>query len=277
MFYLSVIPWLDIIDAFIVFLITYRCLLWLKKSQAFNLVKGFFIIFLVYIISKLLHLTALIWLLEKFSTILIFLVVIIFQPEIRKLLEKIGRGSIFNAHLLSSEGQNTIIINNLLKAIDHFSQNKIGALIAIEKNTYLTEYIESGIPINGTITPELLINLFFPHSPTHDGAIIIREDKIISTGSLLPLTDTKIRDHRLGTRHRAALGLSELSDALIIAVSEETGVISIAENATLTRYLTKEGLETRLFNHYAETIPQEKLNLKYFKDNFLKKEKNRKD
>jgi diadenylate cyclase len=273
MYYLTAIPWLKIIDIIIVYLIIYQFLSWIKNSQAFNLLKGFFVLFILYIISKTMHLSTLVWLLDKFTTIIIFLVVIIFQPEIRRLLEKLGRGSLFSSPFLSSEGKNTIIIKNILKAIDHLSKNKIGALIVIEKSTYLTEYIESGIKINADISAELLINLFFPKSPTHDGAVIIREDKIYSASSLLPLTDSKIQDYRLGTRHRAALGLSELSDALIIVVSEETGIISIAENATLTRYLTKEGLESRLFNLYSETMPQEKLNFKYLNSLLFKKKK----
>jgi len=240
------------LDILLVYVIIYYFLVFIKATRSFNLVRGMFFIFLLYVLSYYLQFKTLNWLLGKFSTVAILLLLIIFQPELRRILERIGRGRLFSP-LLTDEMQAAVIIKHILRAVDYFSKEKIGALIAIEVSTNLSEYMESGVPLNGQITTELLINLFWPHTPTHDGAIIIREDKVIAARCLLPLTDAKIIDRRLGTRHRAALGLSEETDAVIIIVSEETGVISLAENGNLTRFLTKEALETRLFNVYNET------------------------
>ncbi|MFA5880046.1 MAG: diadenylate cyclase CdaA [Candidatus Margulisiibacteriota bacterium] len=253
-----------IFDIFLVYILVYYFLVFIKATKSFNLIRGMFLIFVLYILSYYLHFKTVNWLLGKFSTVAILLLLIIFQPELRRILERIGRGRLFSP-LLTDEMQAAVIIKHILRAIDYFSKEKIGALIAIEISTNLSEYMESGVPLNGKITTELLINLFWPHTPTHDGAIIIREDKIIAARCLLPLTDAKIVDRRLGTRHRAAIGLSEETDALVIIVSEETGVISLAENGNLTRFLTKEALETRLFNIYNESTNEFDFNIFGFK------------
>ena len=210
---------------------------------------------MIYGISQFLHLTTLNWILAKLATVLILITIIIFQPELRRFLERVGSGSLFHSVLntQSKDGYNTTLIKQLLKAVELLSREKIGALIVIEVGTSLSEYIQSGIPVNGTISGDLLSTLFWPKSPTHDGAVIIRGDHIEAAGCLLPLTDTLLTDRRLGTRHRAAIGVSQLTDALVIVVSEESGVISLAEGGNLTRYLTREALETRLFNMYRET------------------------
>lgn len=239
------------LDVFLVFLLIYTLLLWIKNTQAFSLVKGLLMVLIVYFLSYQMGLETLNWVLGKFTTVLIFLIIIVFQPELRRFLDRLGTGQLFNPMLLQGEGQSTSAIKQILKAVDFLSKQKVGALIAIELSS-LSEYIESGVRIQATLSFELLSTLFWKNSPTHDGAVIIRENRIEAAGCLLPLTDTPMRDHRLGTRHRAAIGLSELTDALVIVVSEETGIVSLAENGNLTRYLTKEALETRLFNLYKE-------------------------
>jgi len=256
---------LSVIDLLLVYFIVYRLLLWTKSTHVFNLVKGLFWVFLLYPLAHFLGLTTIYWLFGKLTTVLLLLVIIIFQPELRRYLERIGTtGGLFSPLLLPGEGQSATIIKNILRAIDLLAKEKVGALIVIEVSTNLTEYIESGIEVNGRISSDLLASLFWPASPTHDGAVIIRENKIAAAGCMLPLTDTPISDRRLGTRHRAALGLSELSDSVIVIVSEETGIISLAENGKVTRYLTKEALETRLFSLYKEE-PEPKSNFSIFK------------
>jgi diadenylate cyclase len=241
------------LDIGLVYILIYQILLWTWNSHAFKLIKGLFIVLCVYLISHLLGLTMLNWILGKFATVLILIVFIIFQPELRRLLEWIGSiRSVFSPTLSASEAQGTLLIRHMLRALEILTREKIGALIVIEIHSNLSQYSQSGVAVNSTITAEVLSSLFWPGSPTHDGAVIIRENKIESAGCLLPLTDTKIQDRRLGTRHRAALGLSELTDALIFVVSEETGIISMAENGKLIRYLNKEAIETRLFNLYKE-------------------------
>lgn len=241
------------VDVILVFLLFYMLLRWIKDTHSLALIRGIFWVLLIYMLSSLLGLSTLNWVLGKFTTVLLLLVIIIFQPELRRFLERIGTpGHLFSPLLEQSEGQYTTVIKSLLRAVELLSKEKVGALVVIEVSTNLSEYIESGIRINGSISPELLATLFWPNSPTHDGAVIIRENRIEAAGCLLPLTDTPVRDRRLGTRHRAALGLTELSDALVIVISEETGVISLAEHGNLTRFLSKEALETRLFNLYKE-------------------------
>jgi diadenylate cyclase len=245
-------------DVLLVYFLIYRILLWLKRTHAFNLIKGCLLIFVIYLLSQLLSLTTLNWILGKFATVLIVIVIIIFQPEIRRFLERMGTTNyLVSPLLLQGEGQGTVLIKHILKSVEQLAKEKVGALIVLEASSNLAEYIESGLRIRGDISSDLLYSLFCTKVPTHDGAVIIRENVIEAAGCLLPLTDTVMSDGRLGTRHRAALALSELSDALIIVVSEENGVISLAENGNLTRYLTKEALETRLFNLYKETRTDE--------------------
>jgi diadenylate cyclase len=245
----------NILDLVLVYLLIFGTLVWIKNTYVYKLVRGLLIVFLVYFLSAILQLTTLNWLMEKLSTVFILLLIIIFQPELRRFLERLGTGKLFTPLIRQGEGSGVVIIRQLLKAIDHLSKEKIGALIVIESSTNLSEYLESGVPVNGSITSDLLVALFWQNNPTHDGAVIIRENKIAAAGCLLPLTETKISDRRLGTRHRAALGLSEQSDSLILIVSEESGVISIAENGQLTRYITREALETRLFSLYKDRSP----------------------
>jgi diadenylate cyclase len=240
-------------DLVLVYICTYYALVWVKKTHYAPLIRGLFLVASVYGVTRIFHLNTFNWMLDKLANALILIVIIIFQPELRRFLERMGSG-LWLSPLFSTpqEAKNTTVINQILKAVHILSKEKIGALIAIEVSTNLEDYIASGIPVNSTINAELVTALFWPKSPTHDGAVIIRESRIEAAGCLLPLTDTPISDRRLGTRHRAAIGLSQLTDALVIVVSEETGIISLAENGNLMRYLTREALETRLFNLYRE-------------------------
>ena len=246
-------PTLTFLDVFLVYLLIYRILTWLKGTHAFDLIRGLLVIFVFFFISTILGLDTLKWIIEKFTAVFIILVVIIFQPELRRFLERIGSsGELFPISRKLSETQNTTTIRHLLRATKFLATEKIGAIIAIERLSSLSEYADAGVKVNTNLNSELLSSLFWPGTPTHDGAIIIRKGKIDAAGCFLPLTNSKLTDRRLGTRHRAALGLSEVSDAFIIIVSEEKGVISIAEDGVLTRFLTVEALETRLFTVFSE-------------------------
>ena len=204
-----------------------------------------------YSLSKMIGLDWFSWMVEQFSVIFIVFILIIFQNEIRRASERIRRGKLF----FSTQAQSTkqpLLIKRILQSVEFLSKNKIGALIVIEQKSPLDEYTESGISIHADLTSELLCSLFWPGSPTHDGAVTIRGNQIVTAGCLLPLTRSKISDKRLGTRHMSAIGISEETDALVIIVSEETGTISIAEGGNLTRFLNREALETRLFNLFKE-------------------------
>ncbi len=247
-------PWWALaLDFSSVFCLVYLFLVWTKHSHSGTLIRGLLIIGSMYGVSIILGLRTLNWLLGHLASALILIVIIIFQPELRRLLERIGSGSLFSKFTPNSRDANhTTIIKHILRSVEALSRDKVGALIVIEVGTNLDEYIESGILLHASISTELLTTLFWPKTPTHDGAVIIRSNKIEASGCLLPLTDTPVSDRRLGTRHRAAIGLSKLTDAIVIVVSEETGTISLAENGNLTRYLNREALETRLFNLYQE-------------------------
>jgi len=242
------------IDFLLVYFLVYRLLVWISESHAESLVRGLLVVFALYAVSFTLKLTTLNWLLGKFATVLMLLLLIVFQPELRRFLERVGSGRLLTPLMIHDEDQNVSVIKQILRAVDILSKERVGGLIVIELGSNLNEYIQSGIRIQSHISGELLASLFWPKSPTHDGAVIIRESRVAAAGCLLPLTEATLQDRRLGTRHRAAMGLSEVSDALVIVISEETGVISLAERGNLTRYLNKQALETRLFSLYKEEV-----------------------
>ena len=238
----------SIIDFTIVGYIVYRILLWSSSSKAQSLLRGLLPLIGVYFIGKLLQLNTVSWLLEGFIPILALAVIIIFQPELRKFLEEIGSTSVILRQVEPKMGLKTVIIQHLLKTVDILTKEKLGALIVIEQNDLLDSYMESGIEINANISSELISSIFWKNTPTHDGALIIRDSKVKAVGCLLPLSSASQR--RKGTRHLAALGLSELSDAIIMVISEETGHISIAKNNILSEKLSKKDLEAYLFSIY---------------------------
>ncbi|MCX5748672.1 MAG: diadenylate cyclase CdaA [Candidatus Saganbacteria bacterium] len=244
------IQWVDLIDILIVAFILYQVFIWLKGTAGMQLLRGLLIVFVIYFAAQQLGLRTLNWLMEKFVTIILIVIIIVFQPELRRALERLGRGKLLNRIGLSFGTKTGAIVRQIIDAVEKCSQEKIGGLIVLERNTGLNEFLESGVPIDSPVTEELLITILTKGTPLHDGAIIIQGDRIASAGCLLPLSESRLLDRRLGTRHRAAVGMSEQSDALVIVVSESTGTISVAENGYLNRFLTKELLEERLFEIY---------------------------
>ena len=239
--------WLDLLDIAIVSIIVYYVILWLQGTRAWALLRGVLVIFFLYLVAHLANLYTINWLFEKFAAVLLILVIIVFQPELRRTLERLGRGRLFRG-LIPSSGSGSFFVRSLVRAIEQLSQNKIGALIVLERKTGLNEYLESGIRMDALLSAELIYSIFQTKSPLHDGAVIIQGDRLLGASCLLPLSESRLLDKRLGTRHRAAVGLTELSDAIVIVVSETTGTISLAENGYLTRFLTKEMLEEKLFS-----------------------------
>jgi diadenylate cyclase len=221
-------------------------------SKAYSLLRGVLLLFLLFVIAFSFDLRVLIWTMNTFTPVLLIILVITFQQDVRRTIERIRKGKLFRPLAKDSTSKSPFIIKHILKTVDTLAQQKIGALIVIEGKDSLDTYIDSGILIKAKLSADVLASLFWPGAPTHDGAVILRESKIIAAGCLLPLTDSKLPDQRLGTRHIAAVGLSEVSDALVICISEETGSISTAENGNFTRFLNKEALEARLFNLYDE-------------------------
>jgi len=248
------------IDFAVVYVVVYYLLKWSIQTRSFTMVRGLFVVFSVYFVSMILELPTLSWILKGFFLPFVLVLVVVFQTEIRRFLDQLGRPDRLFKSLPISEGRRTKIIQSLLKSMTFLSTERIGALIVIEQSTNLGDYVESGMYIDSEISSDLITTLFWEGTPTHDGAIIIRGDRIVSAGCLLPLTDTPLSDRRLGTRHRAAMGLSEVTDAVVFVVSEEQGIISIAEHGELKRHQTRESLEERLFQLYREDSVQSNIN-----------------
>ena len=235
-----------VIDILVVAFIFYKGYMLIKETRAEQLLKGIAFIIILIPISAILNLSMLYFILSKTLTIGIISVVIIFQPEIRRALEHLGRSAFEDKHGFVDKEQRNIYVNEIVNAVSNLADSKIGALIAIEQGTGLGEIISSGTIIEAKITSNLLENIFVVNTPLHDGATIIGKDKILAAGCVLPLTNNKEINKKLGTRHRAGIGLSEISDALVIIVSEETGIISLAINGRLTRNYDKDRLRSIL-------------------------------
>jgi diadenylate cyclase len=240
----------DIVDIAIVAVVFYYLLLWLQGTRAMQLIRGFLIILAVFLAGRFFDLRTINWLFDKFTTVILVLLIIVFQPELRRALERIGRGRILVRMGLIPEPRRSWFVKHLITAVEGLSDSKTGALIALERNTGLSEFLESGVKLDSLVSTEQLLSIFSHRSPLHDGAVIIQGERISAAGCLLPLSEARVLDKRIGTRHRAAIGLSEQTDAFVIVVSERTGIISVAENGFLTRGLTKETLEEKLFSLY---------------------------
>ena len=241
----------DLVDVFVVAVAVYYFMMAIRGTRAVQLVKGILLIVVVYMTSSLLRLHTLNYILSALVQVAMFGVIVIFQPELRTLLEKMGRLKVgyvlgIAADPFGERQDMETMIDNIAGASAEMSKTHTGALIVIERHTRLGEYMNSGTPLNAIVSKELLKNIFVPNTPLHDGAVIIRDNIIITAGCVLPLTANTNLTSELGTRHRAALGLSEASDALVIVVSEETGKISIAVNGSLTRNLTELTLKKAL-------------------------------
>jgi len=235
---------LDAIDILIVAYVLYRLLLLIRGTRAVQLLKGVFVILLATALSSVFHLTTVNWLLNKVLTIGLFAIPVVFQPELRRALEQLGRGGFFSSSFKATGAADVhhALIVEIVKATAVLAKAKIGALMVIERHTGLTEYIETGTLIEGRVSSQLLINTFIPNTPLHDGAVVLKGNQLVSAGCFLPLTDNRNLDRELGTRHRAALGVTEQSDAVAVVVSEETGKVSIAVDGVLTRDLSENAL-----------------------------------
>lgn len=225
----------NILDVALVSLVFYVLLRFFRGTQAVQLLRGILLIALVTaIVSQVTQLTAFNWLLGNSMQVILVAIPIIFQPELRRALERVGR----SAPLLARRGDNTVtqrLISEIVKAIEQMAQRKHGALIVFECSTGLGDVIDRGIPLNAEATAELLMTIFFPNTALHDGAVVIRGDRILAAGCVLPLTEQDLLDNQMGTRHRAAVGITEQSDAISVVVSEETGQISVARNGRILR------------------------------------------
>ncbi|WP_058306017.1 diadenylate cyclase CdaA [Gracilibacillus massiliensis] len=243
-----------VVDITIVWYVLYKLLMLIRGTKAIQLLKGIFVVITLYLASVLFELSTvrmIIWQVIMWGPLGI---IILFQPELRRALEQLGRGSFFSRNTASEEEELNQSIHSIVESCKYMGKRRIGALITIERESAMGDYISTGIPINGKLTNQLLTNIFIPNTPLHDGAVIINRDEIVAAACYLPLSESPFISKELGTRHRAALGISEVTDAVTIIVSEETGNISCTKNGELHRNLTTEKLseilETELVNKF---------------------------
>ncbi len=249
----------DVLDILIVAFALYKLLGFIHSSRAAQLAKGLFIIIAIYFVADTFNFYTVSWLLENMLSIGLIALIVIFQPELRRGLEYMGRGKLRG-------GKNAILrdeiaddVEILVRSISYFSARKEGALIVIEKDTALSEYAENGTIINADLSEQLIENIFYKGSPLHDGAMILRGDRVYAAGCVLPLTENTGLSKDLGTRHRAGIGITEVSDALVLIVSEETGIISMASDGKLSRFLDLKTVEKTLLNYYMSKLDRPNL------------------
>ncbi len=250
--YIPDINFVDVVEVIILAFFFYRLLAWCKNSRAWTLLKGILVILLFFIIAALLQMNTILWLGEKLLGVALVAIVILFQPELRKALDGLGSKSFRKAFrsLGMSKSQGKVfsdrVLNDIVKASFEMGAVRTGALIVFERDINLAEYERTGINLDSLLSKQLLINIFEKNTPLHDGAVIVKGDRVVSATCYLPLSDNNALSKDLGTRHRAALGISEVTDAVTIVVSEETGKVSVAKDGKLLRDVSPEQLEEEL-------------------------------
>lgn len=252
--WLSILPRIsiaNIIEIIIIAVLVYFALLWIKSTRAWYLLRGIGMILLFALLAAFFHFDTILWILEKTGGIAVTALVIIFQPELRKALEQLGSKNLISDLLSFDDGKENQgfserTVNEIVKATFEMAKVKTGALIVIERNVPLREIERTGIEINGLVSSQLLINIFEHNTPLHDGAVVIRGNRVTAATCYLPLSDSMMISKDLGTRHRAAVGISEVTDSITVVVSEETGRVSLVENGNLRRISDAENLRTAL-------------------------------
>ncbi|BFL72835.1 MULTISPECIES: diadenylate cyclase CdaA [Anaerococcus] len=255
---LALIRVTDIIDIAIIAFAVYKLFSLLRNTRAEQVLYGLIIVLLFASLADILNLNTVSWVMNQFLTVALVFIIVVFQPELRSALERIGRGrSIFTGER-AVKSEKTI--DELVRAMTSLSRQKIGALVVLEREVGLNDIVESGTTLGADVSSELLINIFIPNTPLHDGAVIISSDKIRAAACYLPLSNSNTISKELGTRHRAAVGISERSDCLVVVVSEETGNISVIESGRIDRYLDEDSFKQRLYNELVvkEVMKEEK-------------------
>lgn len=254
--------WNTYVDIGIIAIIIYKVMNLIKETRAEQLIKGIAMLIIATKLSEVLGFHTVYWLLKNAMTVGVIAILIIFQPELRRALEHLGRGRFFvKGELLDQEIDS--LLDEVCVAVAQLSKTKTGAIIVMEQETGLNEYIETGTKLDSSVTSEILINIFVPNTPLHDGAVIIRRNRIAAAGCFLPLTQSQNLSKELGTRHRAAIGITEISDSMVIIVSEESGVISFAKMGRLSRYLDTKSLREIIKNSIRSKVSKQPIWLKW--------------
>lgn len=241
----------NLIEIIIIAVLVYEILIWIKNTRAWNLLMGLVVIMAFGLVAAIFHFDTILWIMEKTGTIAVTALIIIFQPELRRALEQLGSKNLISDILLfddekDSQDFSERTVNEIVKATFEMAKVKTGALIVIERDVSLKEIERTGIEINGTVTSQLLINIFEHNTPLHDGAVIIRGNRVTAATCYLPLSDNMMISKDLGTRHRAAVGISEITDSITVVVSEETGRVSVVEGGSIRRLSDAESLRNVL-------------------------------
>lgn len=257
----------DVLEIFILAFLVYSLLLWIKSTRAWTLLKGLMVLVVCVSLVYILHMDTLIFIVNRGIDIAITAAIVIFQPELRRALEQIGEKQIVSSLIPIDTGHDVTerfsdkTVNEIAKAASEMGKAKTGALIVIEQNVRLDEYERTGITLDSVLTSQLLINIFEHNTPLHDGAVIVRGNRITSATCYLPLSDNMMLSKELGTRHRAGVGISEVTDSLTVIVSEETGGISVAYKGELKRNITVDELKEQLVMLQNKTVPQKKFRI----------------
>ena len=272
---LPTIQIMDVVDILVVAFVIYKIILMLQTTSSSRIAKSIIIILILTAATSLLHMYLMNYLLDKILEIGLLALVIMFQPELRRMLEKFGSKS-FREILSTKQEQRNIdhVISETVKACEIMSRERTGVLIVFERTTSLEEYQKTGTIVDAQVSSELLRNIFFTKASLHDGAVIIRNERIAAAGCVLPLTENRNISSDLGTRHRAGIGMSEVSDAVVVIVSEETGTISVAVSGMLKRHLAPQTLEKLLLN---ELAPKEEVKTRNPLTKLLRRQKKEKD
>jgi len=261
------IQYSDILEILILSFLIYHILIWIKNTKAWNLLKGLVVILVFVLIAAIMEMNTIIWIVQNVFSIAVIAIIIVLQPELRRALEELGKKNIMNGLLpidiKSSEGGlfSDKTIQEISKSCVEMSRVRTGALIVVAQNDSLAEYETTGIAVDGLVSSQLLINIFEKNTPLHDGAVIIKGDRVTSATCYLPLSENTGLSKALGTRHRAGIGISEATDSLTLIVSEENGMISAAYKGELKRGLNQEGIEEVLTKIQNKTTEDRKLRL----------------
>lgn len=261
------IRWTDVVEIIIISFLVYQIILWIKNTRAWSLLKGLIMIMAFILIAAVFNMTTILWIAENVLSLAVVAMVVVLQPELRRALEQLGRKNFF-ASLMPFDNARGIqgrfsdkTMQEIIKAGFEMGRAKTGALIVIEQNQSLEEFERTGIEVDALLSSQLLINIFEHNTPLHDGAVIVRENRVISATCYLPLSDNMDLSKDLGTRHRAGVGISEVTDSLTVIVSEETGNVSVAYEGELYRNLDAEGLREKLLLIQNKSVEEKKRRL----------------
>ena len=253
----------DVVEILIISFLVYNIMVWIKNTRAWSLLRGVIVILAFIVLAYLFNMTTILWIVKNVFSIAVIAIIVVLQPELRKALEELGRKNLFSSFIkLDSHGAYGLFsdrtIKEITKACVEMGRVRTGALIVVRQKDNLSEYKQTGIDVDGIVTSQLLINIFEKNTPLHDGAVIIEGDRVASATCYLPLSDNMRLSKELGTRHRAAVGMSDVNDSMTVIVSEETGLISVAYNGVLARGLNAEELESQLTTIQNKPVEEEK-------------------